>query len=213
MTAVDLGKLLQGMVQSYPNLQPPAADIAIELTDAVVLGNESLLTQCFGNLLDNAVKFVAPGVKPHIRVCAQPVAAPAPACAGLGVGEMQRTGDSSGPPDTQAAASAPAPARRTAGSPGRASSPFVLLWVEDNGIGIPAEAQDKIFRMFHRVHRESEYPGTGIGLAIVKKAVQRMGGRICVESEPGRGTRVCVELRRAQGKGVGEERERLEEAA
>ena len=49
--------------------------------------------------------------------------------------------------------------------------------------------------MFHRLHREDQYPGTGIGLAIVRKAVQRMGGRVGLESQPGRGSRFWVELK------------------
>jgi signal transduction histidine kinase len=69
------------------------------------------------------------------------------------------------------------------------------VWVEDNGIGIPKDAQEKIFRMFHRMHADGHYPGTGIGLAIVRKAVGRMGGSISLVSEPGKGTRFCVELR------------------
>ena len=51
--------------------------------------------------------------------------------------------------------------------------------------------------MFHRLHREDQYPGTGIGLAIVRKAVDRMGGKIGLESHPGRGTKFWVELRGA----------------
>ena len=71
VTPVEVGKLLRGMIETYPNVQPAVADINIEFNELVVLGNESLLTQCFGNLLGNAVKFVAPGVKPHIRVWAE----------------------------------------------------------------------------------------------------------------------------------------------
>jgi signal transduction histidine kinase len=48
--------------------------------------------------------------------------------------------------------------------------------------------------MFQRMHRESEYPGTGIGLTIVKKAMERMGGHVGLESEPGKGSRFWVEL-------------------
>jgi signal transduction histidine kinase len=62
--AVDLGGLLHGMVASYPNLQPPTAEITLDFAELTVLGNQALLTQCFSNLLDNAIKFVAPGVKP-----------------------------------------------------------------------------------------------------------------------------------------------------
>lgn len=68
------------------------------------------------------------------------------------------------------------------------------LWVEDNGIGIAKEHQERIFGVFERLHRPEAYPGTGIGLAIVRKAMERMGGRAGVESEPGRGSRFYLEL-------------------
>lgn len=75
----------------------------------------------------------------------------------------------------------------------------IRVWVEDNGIGIAAEHQDRIFRVFERLHGEEDYPGTGIGLAIVRKAVERMGGRVGVESAPGQGSRFWVELQRVEG--------------
>jgi len=64
----------------------------------------------------------------------------------------------------------------------------VKVWVSDNGIGIEPEHYDRIFRMFGRVYADKQYDGTGIGLAIVKKAVQRMGGEVGFVSEAGRGT-------------------------
>lgn len=69
----------------------------------------------------------------------------------------------------------------------------VRVWVEDNGIGIAPEYHDKIFRVFERLHGKS-YTGTGIGLAIVRTGVERMGGRVGVESEVGVGTRFWIEL-------------------
>lgn len=75
----------------------------------------------------------------------------------------------------------------------------VRIWVEDNGIGIAPEAGERIFEAFKRLHSQSEYEGTGVGLAIVRKAVERMGGAVGVESEPGKGSRFWVELQSAEG--------------
>lgn len=59
--------------------------------------------------------------------------------------------------------------------------------IKDNGIGLNTEYAARIFQMFHRLHAEKGYPGTGVGLAIAKRIVERHGGRIWVESEEGKG--------------------------
>lgn len=70
----------------------------------------------------------------------------------------------------------------------------VRLWVEDNGIGIPPEQQERIFRAFERLTQSEGRPGTGIGLAIVRRGVERVGGTAGVESSTGEGCRFWIEL-------------------
>jgi signal transduction histidine kinase len=70
----------------------------------------------------------------------------------------------------------------------------IRFWVEDRGIGIPEDAQEKIFGMFQRLHGSEEYPGTGVGLALVRKVVHRMGGTVGLESTMGQGSKFWVEL-------------------
>jgi len=73
----------------------------------------------------------------------------------------------------------------------------VRLLIQDNGIGIASEHHERIFRVFERLHGAEEYPGTGIGLANVRKAAERMGGRVGVESQLQQGSRFWVELPKA----------------
>lgn len=116
-----------------------------------VLGNEAVLVQVFDNLIGNALKFVAPGVTPHVRI------------------DAHLTADSA--------------------------------WVRiaDNGIGIPEDKRERIFDVFERLHGEDQYQGTGIGLAIVKKGVERLGGTIRVEPAPaGTVFRLCLQRPRPQ---------------
>jgi len=148
LVPLDVEKLVRDIVESYPNLHAPAAEVHLKGPFPRVLASEALLTQSISNLLGNAVKFVEAGVTPRVDVWAE------------------TTGHKT-----------------------------VNVFFKDNGIGIEADAQDKIFGIFERL--STQYEGTGIGLAIVKKAMERMGGRVEVSSEPGKGSTFCLELKQA----------------
>ncbi len=148
LATVDPGPLLRGMLDSYPDLYSVRDRITVDGELPPVLANEAGLTQCFSNLLTNAVKFVRPGTEARVRVWGE-----------------RRDG-------------------------------VVRIWVEDDGIGVPAEMRTRIFGLFQRANRH--YEGTGLGLALVKKVAERMGGRVGVESEPGQGSRFWLELRGVQ---------------
>jgi PAS domain S-box-containing protein len=152
---VDIERLLHEIIQERPELHAPGVKISLESPLVPVMGHEASLTQCFTNLLGNAVKFVPRGIQPKVNVRTQLL------------------------------------------------SNTVRVWVEDNGLGIPAHAHTKIFEIFQRLHKQDEYEGTGIGLAIVRKAVERMGGCTGVESELGKGSRFWLELKAVESAGKG----------
>jgi signal transduction histidine kinase len=145
LAPVDPGELLNGMIESYQVFQAPQALVEIEGHLPMVLANEAGLTQCFSNLLQNAVKFVHPGQQPRVRISAQQ-------------------------------------------ADGR-----VRLCFEDNGIGIPPEMVPRLFAMFQRASKD--YEGNGIGLALVRKVTERMGGSIGVESHLGNGSRFWLDFK------------------
>ena len=76
---------------------------------------------------------------------------------------------------------------------------FFRLWVEDNGLGIAPENHEIIFGIFQRLNNSLDYPGTGIGLTLVKSGIERMGGRVGLESELGKGSRFWIEVPAAMG--------------
>jgi signal transduction histidine kinase len=131
------------------------------------------------NLLTNAIKFVNPGVQPQVRVWAEEVTT---------AGEPGGAGEEN---------SIQNPKSKIQNPYGPSSSKWLRLWVEDNGIGIAPEHQQRIFRVFERLHGMETYAGTGIGLAIVRKGVERMGGHIGVESHVGQGSRFWIQLPKA----------------
>lgn len=131
-------------------IEAKKAKLEMAIESVAVMAHQPTLVQVLTNLLSNALKFVAEGTQPEVRIRTE---------------------------------------RRNSGR--------VRLWVEDNGIGIDPAQQGRIFEVFQRLHGEEKYPGTGIGLALVKKGVERMGGQVGVDSAPGRGSRFWIELRAA----------------
>jgi len=111
-----------------------------------VRANAEMLEQVLTNLVENAIKFVAPVTQPRVHIHAE-----------------------------------------SQGSKTR-------LWIEDNGIGIPQAYCQRIFEVFETLPSPRLSVGTGIGLAIVKQAMKRMGGQVGVESQPGCGSRFWIEL-------------------
>ncbi len=161
--------LTDALDQLEPEIQERQAQIQIEEPLPAVQANRLILVQVLTNLLSNSIKFVANGVQPQVRVWADVV----------GQGETENA-------EGEAPSSPLAPL-----SP---ASPRVRLWIEDNGIGIAPDRQQQVFNPFTRLHGEEEYPGTGIGLAIARKGIDRMGGQIGIESQPDQGSRFWIEL-------------------
>jgi light-regulated signal transduction histidine kinase (bacteriophytochrome) len=69
-----------------------------------------------------------------------------------------------------------------------------LVWVRDNGVGFDMKYHHRIFDIFQRLNRSEDYPGTGVGLAIVRKSMERMGGRAWADSQPGEGATFYLEI-------------------
>ena len=206
---VDVQALLRGIIESYPAFQPPEVEIQIEGPLPRLLGNEAALTQCFSNLLGNAIKFVPPGTRPSVRVWAERLEDPK---AEVRIPEEGRSpkpdkcdellpiGTDQSPVTKHQSFVTQRATRNTQNAPPSSSPlPTVRLWFADNGVGIPKDAQERIFKMFQRL--DKSYDGTGVGLTVVRKAVEKMGGKVGLESEPGCGSRFWVELRAADQPG------------
>ncbi|MEW6488282.1 MAG: HAMP domain-containing sensor histidine kinase [Thermodesulfobacteriota bacterium] len=144
---LPLGAVLRAAVAKREDeIRQRGATVEIAEPLPAVRAPGALLLRVVTNLLDNALKFVAPGTVPRVRVWAL------------------------------------------------AEGGRVRLWIADNGIGVPPEHRERIFRVFERLHGVETYPGLGMGLAYVQKAVERMGGTAGMEPEPGGGSRFWLEV-------------------
>ena len=163
---INVDALARKLAAERPELGPDRAEFRIEGPLPPMLGHEATFRQSLVNLLDNAVKFVSPGERPRIRLRAE-----------------RRDAKPSAEKDA-----APRGAKQTK------RRTVVRLWVEDEGIGIDPEHREKIFEIFERLPPATRFAGTGIGLAIVRQAMHRMGGSVGVEPGEPRGSRFWVQL-------------------
>jgi len=160
------------------------AQISVRSPLPAVIAHRVTLVQVIANLLTNAIKFVD-GAPPQLQIWAEEIEQPQEGeTESNTVGEFTRATVGQWEHSQLLMASSLLPLC------------MIRLWVEDNGIGIAPEHQKRIFRVFERLHGIESYPGTGIGLAIVKKGVDRMGGQVGVESQLGQGSRFWIQLRK-----------------
>jgi two-component system, sensor histidine kinase and response regulator len=150
LVPVQIRHLIDDFIALDERVRSTAAEIIVAEPLHEVLAQPSLLMHCLANLVGNAIKFVAPGVKPRVRLGAA------------------LAGDK------------------------------VRITVTDNGIGIHPSHHARIFGLFERVGDVHRHDGTGIGLAIVARAVERMNGSCGVESAPGEGSCFWIELAAAR---------------
>lgn len=154
LQSIQLKTVIQdALKQLAAEIEAKQAQIEVVPQLPSVIGHYSTLVQVLANLIGNALKFVEPGIIPHLKLYTKE--------------------DRRGP------------------------QIWVKLYVEDNGIGVALEHQDRIFRVFERLHGAETYPGTGIGLAIVRKGLERMGGEVGIESQITHGSRFWVALPKA----------------
>ncbi|HZQ47379.1 MAG TPA: ATP-binding protein, partial [Verrucomicrobiae bacterium] len=182
LVRVDLDETLRNIISRNPALAAPGV-VTIKSPLTPVMGVPNLLQQSLANLLENALKFIRPGVAPQIEVYTESMA-----------GKRNDSQAITGTLPTLGPGSSATNALANSAAQARTASRWVRIWVEDNGIGIPPEFHKKIFGVFERLWNQDEFEGTGIGLAIVSKAIQRMGGTFGVESKGGSGSKFWLQL-------------------
>jgi PAS domain S-box-containing protein len=180
------------------------AQICVRSPLPAVLAHHTTLVQVIANLVSNAIKFVE-ATPPQVQVWCEDIER-----GGVGEWEKRRVGKEENGRGGESGRMGEGGNRKEGeGESGRGGewensylpitnsqqpANTIRLWVEDNGIGIATEHQKRIFGVFERLHGIESYPGTGIGLAIVQKGVERMGGQVGVESQVGKGSRFWIEL-------------------
>jgi PAS domain S-box-containing protein len=169
---------IEPIIEELAAMRPPAVREAITICSPLhpVLAHRGLLQHVLSNLVDNAVKFVQPNTVPTITISTEVVPYQSPNTR------------------SRSLVFSSTDVAHVSAEPAETLSKRIRIWVSDQGIGIPRAVHQKIFGIFERALASAPYEGTGIGLAIVARAMQRMGGTCGVDSEPGKGSRFWVEL-------------------
>lgn len=163
---VDLKRVTQEVIGDL-EVRIEKSGAKIELGDLPTIEADApQMRQLLLNLIGNALKFHAPGKSPVVEVSARMIPAPL---------------DAKGPVGSEAPSHS-------------AGTTYCELTVNDNGIGFDEKYLDRIFAVFQRLHGRQEYEGTGIGLAVCRRIVDRHGGRITAHSKPGEGATFIVTL-------------------
>ncbi|HEU5069027.1 MAG TPA: ATP-binding protein [Verrucomicrobiae bacterium] len=163
---VDLKRVTQEVIGDL-EVRIEKSGAKIELGDLPTIEADApQMRQLLLNLIGNALKFHAPGKSPVVEVSARMIPAPL---------------DAKGPVGSEAPSHS-------------AGTTYCELTVKDNGIGFDEKYLDRIFAVFQRLHGRQEYEGTGIGLAVCRRIVDRHGGRITAHSKPGEGATFIVTL-------------------
>jgi signal transduction histidine kinase len=173
LSQVDVREVVEGVLfQMQPVQVYPQTQIKVEVESAVVSADVDALSMVLRNLIDNALKFSASSESPTVEIH----------------GATHATYEGVGHEDTER--------QETAGDVAQMESSLRVyrFSVRDNGVGFDMQYQNRIFEIFQRLHRTEDFPGTGIGLALVRKALQRMQGRVWAESQPGQGATFYVEI-------------------
>jgi hypothetical protein len=171
LTPVDCNRVVARTLDAL-QAQIAASGAAVTYDDLpTVDADKGQLRQVFEQLIENAIKFRDDARPLRVHIAAD------------------RVPPSNSPHGGEDSVSPP-PGGMKGGSPGA----HWVFSIRDNGIGIDPAYHDRIFDLFSRLHTQEAYPGTGIGLALCKKIIERHGGRMGIDSKPGEGTTVHFTL-------------------